>query len=1405
MGDIVITPASNDVNSTAGTLIIRTSDAQAMSLKTSDTDRVYITSAGNVGIGLTNPSEKTQITGNLKISPLSSSWAEGISFSMPQVSTWGGLRWRRERANADGNHYVGYIGSDATDDLVFGSNNAGTQIDNNIRITKAGRVGINTSAPLAILSVGNGSLNDVNVPVQISSAGPGTEKWFGANRSGGYGLLLGYYEGSSLAGSGAYVRQVTSDPLHFLVNNSTTAMSIISNGNIGMGVTTPSQKLDVNGAIIAGINNSYGAYTRTPGGVLKPWFATASANTFFYNTNVSGSTFWQNAADTATLMSLTEQGRLGINTNDPSGRLHVLDTSLYAPSLTWNSTAAAIIRSENGQIAFGSDSSNPYGIWQQVRTTSNTARPLLLNPLGGNIGIGTTNPFTKLRVDGSFSQKASGSSNIQEYKNIVNFVLDNNGAGGYVIKTPFQIGNSFEMAIVHVKGYGYGTSSLFDFKVVFYDYGPSNAPINYSLVDLGNDGSPKYLAKDANNYMQICFGSPSDPNRYFYRFTVDCITTRNSTDWSQGWGMSQTTGTNFGFASTGLYLLDSPISFNVSNNYVGIGKTNPAVKLDVAGTIRSSTSEVYSFGSSDNVSLRAASSVNVLGIYTSNVERLRVDANGYLGIGLAPSTLLSVGGAGSTSAASGLTFGADASVNLYRLASNVIRTDANFQAGASIYATTYLQAGNGNIFPNSYAQNLVLNVGNNAASNWESYPITLVKGCYVGIGTNVPSGKLHVVSSVAGETVLRADGTNGVLFSVVDDLSDSLMSVNNSAGLPVLEVFADDRVVMGQYGSGDFVLINNKIGVGTSNPANKLSVIGAASIGSNSYNISAPANGLIVEGSVGIGTTSAATYSSKIAVETSLTRGLMVFNPALANAGTLYGLGFGYAMSNYDSAYISFYKVGVGDTSNRLSFSLWNKDDILNINGAGNVGIGLTNPAAILNVKTSTQPNREIFMGDSAAVVGVFRARLDDNSLSFISLENRDINTVTNHGVGIRFNLGTNASSNAINAGGIYLGKEQTWTATASTQDSYLIFNTSLDGTAVEKVRITSAGNVGIGTINPSGKLSVDFAGVSAFNVCDSFSSNVRVTVGTVNTAGFTYGLIQTYQHNTDAAGVSPLNIQPFGGNVGIGTSVPTGLLNVTRNSNTAQPIAFFKELFGSPAATNILLLERGNNLSAANQTSSNAGLRIRDHSSDYSLSIEDHNSNVNFAISGSKVLVGSRGTNSLLNVGGAGSVAAASGLTFGEDASANLYRSAASTIKTDGNLVVAGATSFNNHKYDSKTVTLTTASYTTVLTISLTAHTSCYVKIGAFGDWGNHSAVAFASELFIQNGDNAYNTPGTIITAHDNTAGAAGDKIDIQIVDPLAAGTQNFLIQLKLISATSSTNSSLITYHVMGQQASVT
>ena len=77
---------------------------------------------------------------NISISPQSASWAEGLAFTMPSTSTWGGLRWRRERGNNDGNWYVGYVGFDSSDDLVFGCNNGGSQIDNVLRLYKNGNV-----------------------------------------------------------------------------------------------------------------------------------------------------------------------------------------------------------------------------------------------------------------------------------------------------------------------------------------------------------------------------------------------------------------------------------------------------------------------------------------------------------------------------------------------------------------------------------------------------------------------------------------------------------------------------------------------------------------------------------------------------------------------------------------------------------------------------------------------------------------------------------------------------------------------------------------------------------------------------------------------------------------------------------------------------------------------------------------------------------------------------------------------------------------------------------------------------------------------------------------------------------------------------------------------------------------
>jgi len=102
-------------------------------------------------------------------------------------------------------------------------------------------------------------------------------------------------------------------------------------------------------------------------------------------------------------------------------------------------------------------------------------------------------------------------------------------------------------------------------------------------------------------------------------------------------------------------------------------------------------------------------------------------------------------------------------------------------------------------------------------------------GSNIGIGTTIPNSKLNINSSgslVSGSVVFSVEGTQGSLFSVDDNLSGSLMSVNDVSGLPILEVFSDDRLVVGTYNSNALVVTGSRVGIGTNNPIAKLQVNG---------------------------------------------------------------------------------------------------------------------------------------------------------------------------------------------------------------------------------------------------------------------------------------------------------------------------------------------------------------------------------------------------------------------------------------------------------------------------------------------------------------------------------------------------------------------------------------------------
>ena len=81
---------------------------------------------------------------------------------------------------------------------------------------------------------------------------------------------------------------------------------------------------------------------------------------------------------------------------------------------------------------------------------------------------------------------------------------------------------------------------------------------------------------------------------------------------------------------------------------------------------------------------------------------------------------------------------------------------------------------------------------------------------------NVISGSIIINKSGSGlsDPLFDVEGAQGQLFSVLDSFSGSLMSVNDISGFPILEVFSDDKIVMGTFGSDALVVDGTAVSVG---------------------------------------------------------------------------------------------------------------------------------------------------------------------------------------------------------------------------------------------------------------------------------------------------------------------------------------------------------------------------------------------------------------------------------------------------------------------------------------------------------------------------------------------------------------------------------------------------------------
>jgi hypothetical protein len=501
-------------------------------------DDTYFNNDGNVGIGLETPEAKFHVkttSGNFRINDYA---------HLLQQNT----------DNSTTNYWSSSPRSTGNYDIAYGALSSGlvSSTDAKLTIKTDGNVGIGTITPASLFEVDLGDGSNPSVPgvrtVQITTPGAHTGLVYNDHSAGNYSRFNMYNVSNPILGNRYFGIEFDGD----------NALSIRKGGNVGIGTTVPSEKLEVNGNIDmkdqsyikwSGSTNTsiYGDY----GGSLQLYgdddiVLDADDDIFFRDNGVTN-------------MTIIETGNVGIGTTTPASDLDVNGYMIlqYGTNINEFSTDGAFAGNSNyavptekavktyvdGQIATAPDN-----LGNHTATTNLDLSDLSLNNV--------RNIFGKDYDDDTGGEYTGNTTRLLFRDNASMFYNGGVVVGSYVDNT-WAAGLSDGYLIVE-GNVGIGTISPSEKLEV-------NG--NIQLTGSGTNGTTDNKA--------ILFG-PSASDNAFIRFE-----TTGSDDAQLEIGTGDNGNERILFTQNGTERL----IINENGN-VGIGDINPTAKLHIDGNIK---------------------------------------------------------------------------------------------------------------------------------------------------------------------------------------------------------------------------------------------------------------------------------------------------------------------------------------------------------------------------------------------------------------------------------------------------------------------------------------------------------------------------------------------------------------------------------------------------------------------------------------------------------------------------------------------------------------------------------------------------------------------------------------------------------------------------------------------------